>query len=104
MRQAPNTWAPLQVPNHLANSSGVAQPHTTGAAHWDDQLSPCGVRALFVLQVITSADFHPESCSIFAFSSSKGCIRLADMRESALCDRHSKAFEEKEPQARALLH
>ena len=48
--------------------------------------------------MITSADFHPESCSIFAFSSSKGCIRLADMRDSALCDRHSKAFEEVEPQ------
>ena len=54
-------------------------------------------------QVITSADFHPESCSIFAFSSSKGCIRLADMRESALCDGHSKAFEETEPQVRCRL-
>ena len=56
------------------------------------------------MQVITSADFHPESCSIFAFSSSKGCIRLADMRESALCDGHSKAFEETEPQARHNVH
>ncbi len=55
-------------------------------------------------QVITSADFHPESCSIFAFSSSKGCIRLADMRESALCDGHSKAFEETEPQVRHDVH
>ena len=54
-------------------------------------------------QVITSADFHPESCSVFAFSSSKGCIRLADMRESALCDGHSKAFEETEPQARCRI-
>jgi hypothetical protein len=45
-------------------------------------------------QVITSAEFHPKHCNIFAYSSSKGCIRLADMRDSALCDRHAKAYEE----------
>lgn len=50
-------------------------------------------------QVITSAEFHPHHCNVFAYSSSKGCIRLADMRSSALCDRHSKAFEEQESQA-----
>ncbi|KAK9811783.1 hypothetical protein WJX72_009879 [[Myrmecia] bisecta] len=49
-------------------------------------------------EVITSAEFHPKQCNVFAFSSSKGCIRLADMRNSALCDKHSKAFEETEPQ------
>jgi len=46
------------------------------------------------LQVITSAEFHPQQCNVFAYSSSKGCIRLADMRNSALCDKHAKAFEE----------
>lgn len=46
------------------------------------------------VQVITSADFHPQHCNIFAYSSSKGCIRLADMRNAALCDKHAKAFEE----------
>lgn len=50
-------------------------------------------------EVITSAEFHPNMCNIFAYSSSKGCIRLADMRSSALCDRHAKAFEEVESQA-----
>lgn len=50
------------------------------------------------LQVITAADFHPSHCSVFAFSSSKGCIRLADMRAAALCDTHTKAFEATEPQ------
>ncbi|MEW5303013.1 MAG: hypothetical protein WDW38_003885 [Sanguina aurantia] len=50
-------------------------------------------------EVITSAEFHPFHCNIFAYSSSKGCIRLADMRNAALCDRHSKAFEEVESQA-----
>eukprot|EP00798_Chlamydomonas_sp_ICE-L_P028256 gene28256-31361_t len=50
-------------------------------------------------EVITSAEFHPQHCNMFAYSSSKGCIRLADMREAALCDRHSKAFEEVESQA-----
>eukprot|EP00199_Chlamydomonas_sp_CCMP681_P000598 CAMPEP_0119107090 /NCGR_PEP_ID=MMETSP1180-20130426/7944_1 /TAXON_ID=3052 ORGANISM="Chlamydomonas cf sp, Strain CCMP681" /NCGR_SAMPLE_ID=MMETSP1180 /ASSEMBLY_ACC=CAM_ASM_000741 /LENGTH=476 /DNA_ID=CAMNT_0007092523 /DNA_START=103 /DNA_END=1533 /DNA_ORIENTATION=- len=50
-------------------------------------------------EVITSAEFHPQHCNLFAYSSSKGCIRLADMRSAALCDRHAKAFEETESQA-----
>lgn len=49
---------------------------------------------LLVLQVITSAEFHPQHCHVFAYSSSKGCIRVADMRNAALCDKHAKAFEE----------
>jgi serine/threonine-protein phosphatase 2A regulatory subunit B len=31
-------------------------------------------------EVITSAEFHPSQCNLFAYSSSKGSIRLADMR------------------------
>lgn len=42
-------------------------------------------------EVITAAEFHPIECSMFAYSSSKGTVRLCDMRESALCDRHSKS-------------
>ena len=49
-------------------------------------------------QVITSAEFHPSQCNVLAYSSSKGCIRLADMRSAALCDRHAKALEEVESQ------
>jgi len=47
-------------------------------------------------EVITSADFHPSHCNVFAYSSSKGCIRLADMRSAALCDNHAQMFEEQE--------
>lgn len=47
-------------------------------------------------EVITSAEFHPTHCNILAYSSSKGTIRLVDMRQSALCDRHTKLFEEQE--------
>lgn len=43
-------------------------------------------------EVITSAEFHPNHCNILAYSSSKGSIRLIDMRQSALCDRHSKLY------------
>jgi serine/threonine-protein phosphatase 2A regulatory subunit B len=50
-------------------------------------------------EVITSAEFHPTQCSTFAYSSSKGNIRLVDMRQSALCDSHAKLFEEHEPQS-----
>ena len=41
-------------------------------------------------EVITAAEFHPKSCNWFMYASSKGTIKLADMRESALCDQHAK--------------
>jgi len=47
-------------------------------------------------EVITCAEFHPINCNNFMYSSSKGTIKLADMRESALCDMHAKLFEEEE--------
>ncbi|KAH7731978.1 WD40 repeat [Aphelenchoides avenae] len=55
-------------------------------------------------EVITAAEFHPLSCNYFAYSSSKGIIRLCDMRDSALCDGSAKTFEEKEdPAARSFF-
>lgn len=47
-------------------------------------------------EVITAAEFHPTSCNLFCYSSSKGTVKLADMRDSALCDRHAKMYEEEE--------
>uniref|UniRef100_A0A673Y0C8 Serine/threonine-protein phosphatase 2A 55 kDa regulatory subunit B n=1 Tax=Salmo trutta TaxID=8032 RepID=A0A673Y0C8_SALTR len=47
-------------------------------------------------EVITAAEFHPNQCNTFIYSSSKGSIRLCDMRASALCDNHCKFFEEPE--------
>ncbi|KAF5189195.1 Serine/threonine-protein phosphatase 2A regulatory subunit B [Thalictrum thalictroides] len=47
-------------------------------------------------EVITSAEFHPTHCNMLAYSSSKGSIRLIDLRQSALCDTHTKLFEEQE--------
>ncbi|CAH7667148.1 WD40-repeat-containing domain protein [Phakopsora pachyrhizi] len=47
-------------------------------------------------EVITAADFHPLSCNLFCYSSSKGTVKLADMRSSALCDTHAKLYEEEE--------
>uniref|UniRef100_A0A8C3AS26 Serine/threonine-protein phosphatase 2A 55 kDa regulatory subunit B n=1 Tax=Cyclopterus lumpus TaxID=8103 RepID=A0A8C3AS26_CYCLU len=55
-------------------------------------------------EVITSAEFHPQQCHTFAYSSSKGSIRLCDMREAALCDKHCKYFEEPEdPSTRSFF-
>ena len=48
-------------------------------------------------EVITAAEFHPGSCNLFAYSSSKGSIRLADMRSNALCNAHCKLFDEADP-------
>jgi serine/threonine-protein phosphatase 2A regulatory subunit B len=47
-------------------------------------------------EVITCSDFHPTKCNIFAYASSKGVIRIGDLRDSALCDRHCKKFEDNE--------
>ena len=41
-------------------------------------------------EVITAAEFHPQHCSLFVYSSSKSNMKLADMRDSALCDRAAK--------------
>ncbi|KAI3351728.1 hypothetical protein L3Q82_020563 [Scortum barcoo] len=55
-------------------------------------------------EVITAAEFHPHHCNLFVYSSSKGTLRLCDMREAALCDKHSKLFEEPEdPSARSFF-
>eukprot|EP01112_Ceratiomyxa_fruticulosa_P005479 TRINITY_DN1610_c0_g1_i8.p1 TRINITY_DN1610_c0_g1~~TRINITY_DN1610_c0_g1_i8.p1 ORF type:complete len:479 (-),score=72.79 TRINITY_DN1610_c0_g1_i8:352-1788(-) len=50
-------------------------------------------------EVITSAEFHPQHCNLFMYSSSKGTIKLGDMRSAALCDRSAKTFEEEEDPA-----
>jgi len=47
-------------------------------------------------EVITCAEFHPQHCNLFMHSSSKGTIKLADMRSGALCDQPARVFEEPE--------
>lgn len=44
-------------------------------------------------EVITASEFHPSHCNIFIYGSSKGCVRMGDMRAAALCDQHSKSFQ-----------
>lgn len=43
-------------------------------------------------EVITAAEFHPQQCNLLMYSSSKGTVKLADMRESALCDQNAKGM------------
>lgn len=50
-------------------------------------------------EVITCAEFHPKNCNYFMYSSSKGAVKLCDMRINSLCDNYSnssntKVFEE----------
>ncbi|XP_046383515.1 protein phosphatase PP2A 55 kDa regulatory subunit isoform X1 [Ischnura elegans] len=56
-------------------------------------------------EVITATEFHPTECNLFVYSSSKGSIRLCDMRAAALCDRHAKLFEEppEDPSTRSFF-
>jgi serine/threonine-protein phosphatase 2A regulatory subunit B len=41
-------------------------------------------------EVITAACFHPRHCNMFTYSTSRGAVKLGDMRASALCDTHAK--------------
>lgn len=61
------------------------------------------INVSFVTQVITCAEFHPQQCHTFAYSSSKGGIKLGDMRAQALCDSHAKIFEAQEDPVRPCL-
>jgi serine/threonine-protein phosphatase 2A regulatory subunit B len=55
-------------------------------------------------EVITSAEFHPLHCHEFIYSSSKGMIKMGDLRAAALCDRHAKVFQEEEdPSTRSFF-
>uniref|UniRef100_A0A095A1U5 Serine/threonine-protein phosphatase 2A 55 kDa regulatory subunit B n=1 Tax=Schistosoma haematobium TaxID=6185 RepID=A0A095A1U5_SCHHA len=45
-------------------------------------------------EVITCSRFHPVQCNILAYSTSRGLIRLCDMRYRALCDDHVLVFED----------
>lgn len=64
--------------------------NTLSLVHLSDivDIKPANMEEL--TEVITSAEFHPQQCHTFAYSSSKGSIRLCDMRLAALCDKHCK--------------
>ncbi|CAH0476446.1 unnamed protein product [Peronospora belbahrii] len=55
-------------------------------------------------EVITAADFHPTQCNTMMYSTSRGAIKLGDMRQAALCDSYSQVFEEQEdPETRSFF-
>ena len=70
---------------HLENAHGAFNVVDIKPANMED-----------LTEVITCASFHPTQCHTFAYSSSKGSIRLADMRRNALCNAHAKMFDEAE--------
>jgi serine/threonine-protein phosphatase 2A regulatory subunit B len=81
-----NLWN-LHVPNESFNIVDVKPPNL-------EELT----------EVITSAAFHPSHCNYMIYSSSRGSIRLADLRESALCDQHAKLFEvEDDPASKSFF-
>lgn len=71
----------------LSRSLKCFVPLTPGSLDIVD-IKPANMEEL--TEVITAAEFHPHQCNTFVYSSSKGTIRLCDMRTSALCDKHSK--------------
>lgn len=44
-------------------------------------------------EVITAAQFHPTHCHLFTHSSSRGVVKVCDLRQSALCQTWVKQYE-----------
>ncbi|GER38507.1 serine/threonine-protein phosphatase 2A 55 kDaregulatory subunit B [Striga asiatica] len=49
-----------------------------------------------LIEVITAVEFHPFHCNLLAYSSSRGFVRLVDMRQSALCDHNARIFKDED--------
>lgn len=82
------TWLRRRV-DGMAEQRGcapVSAPSLTGPDIVD--IKPANMEDL--TEVITASEFHPHHCNLFVYSSSKGSLRLCDMRAAALCDKHSK--------------
>lgn len=45
-------------------------------------------------EVITAAEFHPRHCHLFMHSSSRGIVKLCDLRSAAHCEKWAREFEE----------
>ncbi|CAN8065943.1 unnamed protein product [Agarophyton chilense] len=53
-------------------------------------LKPTNVEDL--TEVVTCAVFHPRHCHLFMHSTSRGIVRLCDLRTSALCDSYANTY------------
>jgi serine/threonine-protein phosphatase 2A regulatory subunit B len=52
-------------------------------------------------EVITAAEFHPQHCHLFMHSTSRGVVKLCDLRQAALCKTWSKEYDlTEDPSAR----
>jgi len=49
-----------------------------------------------ISEVITSSKFHPTSNNIFLYSTSKGIIKVGDLRKSSQCEKTAMTLESKE--------
>ncbi|EPS74013.1 hypothetical protein M569_00743, partial [Genlisea aurea] len=47
-----------------------------------------------LVEMITGAEFHPFHCNLLAYSSSRGFIRIVDLRKSALCDNNARILKD----------
>lgn len=45
-------------------------------------------------EVITSAKFHPYHSSMFAYATSRGCVKLCDLRAAGHCAAYARKFED----------
>ncbi|KAL0485748.1 protein phosphatase PP2A regulatory subunit B [Acrasis kona] len=55
-------------------------------------------------EVITSSSFHPSQCHTFMYSSSKGTIKLGDLRQSSTCSSFTKGFDvEEDPSSKTFF-
>lgn len=88
-REATQTWLSLSWALWKGKSKGTLTHCFLDLANPDIvDIKPANMEDL--TEVITASEFHPHHCNLFVYSSSKGSLRLCDMRAAALCDKHSK--------------
>jgi serine/threonine-protein phosphatase 2A regulatory subunit B len=82
----------LVAHHHYPHTPPVMHAHSRQHRFFADivDIKPANMEEL--TEVITAAEFHPQSCNYLMYSSSKGTIKLGDLRESALCDQHAKSM------------
>lgn len=85
-----NVWHQDVTDESFSESHLILTIHSLSLFSHSDivDIKPANMEEL--TEVITAADYHPHHCNYFVYSSSKGILRLCDMRAAALCDQHAK--------------
>jgi serine/threonine-protein phosphatase 2A regulatory subunit B len=93
--------------SHCATGEGFLSSDDLKIYIWDLETTKCAYNVVDLKpdnfeelsEVITASKFHPTSDNQFIFSTSKGVIRIGDLRANSCCDKAQVSIEDKESTA-----